>query len=526
MGSNDSCRATSGASGAPSASPKWGRLGHTGAAMNTLGFVCARRRVGRLRRVAGVVLAALALRGESGSGQAMKATEVQVTRQRRGHLLTNAGVWSPDSQWIVYDTRSDAAGAVFDGETIEMVHVRTGEVKELYRARNGARCGVVTHHPNRQQVVFILGPEHPTADWSYGPYHRQGLLVDYALAAPSAGPQPSAAGSNQPHTSAPMTPQGLDARDLVPPFTPGALRGGSHVHVFSDDGQWVSFTYEDHLLAQFPQPGPDHDLNLRGVGVSGPGGPVRVSRKHPRNHDGAAFTVLVTQTTAVPTPGTDEIKKAFEDAWIGSRGYLRADGTRQVRALAFQGHVVTAAGQTVSELFVVDLPDDLTISGDGPLCGTATRAPFPPRGCRQRRLTHTTDRPFPGLQGPRHWPRSSPDGSRIAFLMKDGEGRVQLWTISPNGGQPVQLTHNRWDIASAFTWSSDGHWIAHAMDNSVFVTDTTTGASTRLTPRSEDAAAPRAEACVFSPDGRQIAFVRHLPAGDGARNQVCAVSID
>jgi hypothetical protein len=34
----------------------------------------------------------------------------------------------------------------------------------------------------------------------------------------------------------------LDARDLLPPFTPGALRGGTHVHQFSPDGMIVSST--------------------------------------------------------------------------------------------------------------------------------------------------------------------------------------------------------------------------------------------------------------------------------------------
>ena len=42
----------------------------------------------------------------------------------------------------------------------------------------------------------------------------------------------------------------LDARDLLPPFTPGALRGGTHVHQFSPDGHVVSSTYEDHVLVR------------------------------------------------------------------------------------------------------------------------------------------------------------------------------------------------------------------------------------------------------------------------------------
>ena len=102
----------------------------------------------------------------------------QLTTQACGHILTNTGVWSPDGLWIVYDTRSDAAGAVFDGETIERVHVETGEVQVLYRARNSASVGVVTCDPRADRVAFIHGPEHPTAEWAYNACHRQGVLVD------------------------------------------------------------------------------------------------------------------------------------------------------------------------------------------------------------------------------------------------------------------------------------------------------------------------------------------------------------
>ncbi|HEY8504980.1 MAG TPA: DUF3748 domain-containing protein, partial [Gemmataceae bacterium] len=317
----------------------------------------------------------------------------------------------------------------------------------------------------------------------------------------------------------------LDARDLTPPFTPGALRGGTHVHTFSGDGEWVAFTYEDHVLASLGGSG-DHDRNQRNVGVSVPRGPVRVKKDHPRNHDGSHFSVLVTRTVNEPRPGSDEIRRAFEDAWVGADGYVRRDGARQKRALAFQGEVVTETGEAVVELFVADLPEDVSVPGDGPLEGTATRRPLPPKGTTQRRLTRTTDRDHPGLQGPRHWPRSSPDGSRIAFLMRDDEGVVQLWTISPNGGEPRQVTRNRRDVASAFTWSPDGRRVAHVMDNSVFVTDAETARGERLTPRQPDELAPRPEACVFSPDGKKIAYVRPVPAGGKVYNQVFVVSLD
>jgi len=300
----------------------------------------------------------------------ISGAEIQLTDEPYGHVLTNVNVWSLDSQWVVYDVRSDPAGASFDGSRIERVHVRTGRVEVLYRSARGAHCGVVTCNPVDERVVFILGPEHPSANWSYAACHRRGVVV---------------------RPSRPGHAESLDARDLVPPFTPGALRGGTHVHVFSGDGQWVSETYEDHLLAVLADS--DHvDLNQRNVGVSVPGRSVRVPATHPRNHSSDWFTVLVTRTVNRPTPGSDEISRAFSDAWVGTRGYEHADGTWQRRAIAFQGRVVTRGGDRIAEVYVVDLPDDITVAGQQPLEGTARRRPAPPRGTRQRRLTYTTDR--------------------------------------------------------------------------------------------------------------------------------------
>jgi Tol biopolymer transport system component len=429
--------------------------------------------------------------------------EMQLTDRPGGHVLTNINVWSPDVRWIVYDTRSDPAGERFDGRTIEIVNVETREVREVYQSRNGAHCGVASFSPASDQVAFILGPENPTDDWTYAAWHRQGVIVDIER---------------------PGVARAIDARDVLPPFTPGALRGGTHVHVFSGDGEWISFTYEDHVLATLDAAGGrSQEFNQRNVGVSVPARPVIAAKGHPRNHDGEMFSVLVSRTVNEPRPGSENISKASEDAWVGTNGYLRPDGTRQHRAIAFQGHVRTKSGATISEVFVADMPDDLTVPGDAPLEGTTTTRPGPPRGVVQRRLTHTEGRKYPGLQGPRHWLRSSPDGARIAFLMRDEDGIVQIWTISPNCGEPKQLTRNKFDVASAFSWSPDGRSIAYIADNSVFISDAATGIATRLTSSANDALAPRPEACVFSPDGKRIAYVRPIEKDGRTFNQIFVV---
>jgi hypothetical protein len=431
------------------------------------------------------------------------ARERQVTHRPQGHILTNTGAWSPDGNWILYDTRSDPAGAAFDGATIEAVHVDSGEVRVIYRARNGAYCGVATFHPTEPRVVFILGPEHPTPDWSYNAYHRRGVVASL----------------DRPGEVVP-----LDARDIVAPFTPGALRGGSHVHVWDPSATRVSFTYEDHVLA-VPSPRPGRALNQRNVGVTLVSKEVAVPKSHPRNHDGH-FSVLVTQTAPAPRPGSDEIVKACEEGWVGTKGYSRQDETWQRWALAFQGSVITAAGTTNAEVFIADLPEDLSIAGDRPLEGTPEIMPQPPRGTIQRRLTFTAERKYPGLQGPRHWLRSSPDGASIFFLMKDDAGVVQLHSVSPVGGAVRQVTRNSFDVASAFTISPDGKSVCHVMDNSICVTDLRSGNTRRVTAAVQGPNGPRPEACVFSPDGRRIAYVRPTDEGSGVFNQIFVVEIE
>ena len=436
----------------------------------------------------------------------VESAETQITDRPTGHILTNVNVWSPDGQWIVYDTRPDAAGEKFLGTTIEAVNVATREVKEIYQSKNGAHCGVATFGPRDGRVVFILGPKNPTGDWQYGASHRQGAVVDM----------------RRPGVAMP-----LDARDVAPPFTPGALRGGTHVHVFDPQGEWVRFTYEDHVLAALDAKGvsTEHERNQRNVGVSVTGRPVVVSKAHPRNHDGA-FTVLVTETTDRPRPGSDEISRACEESWIGTNGYTRADGSRQERAIAFQGTVTTASGEQISEVFVCNLPDDLTTAGSRPLEGTATTRPAPPRGVTQRRITHTADRKYPGVASPRHWLHSSADGSRIGFLMRDDAGVAQLWTVSPNGGEPIQVTRHSFGVGSAFSWSPRGEMVAYVADNSVYTTDVRTGESIRRTLRTADEIAPRPEACVFSPDGRRVAYVRPAVMGDRVFNQIYVVEVE
>ena len=397
----------------------------------------------------------------------------QVTFAPRNHQLTNTRTCTPDSQWLVFDVRP--SGASFTGETIERVNVNSGTVETVYHATQGARVGVVTVHPTQERYVFIHGPEQPDAQWQYDFHHRRGVVAFQGAV------------------------ENLDAMDITAPYTPGALRGGSHVHVYSPNGQFVSFTYNDHVLHER-----DPALDLRNVGVAAPYGPVTPQGKHPREYSGSHWCVLVSRTTPTPVPGSDEINRAYEEGWVGNH------------ALAFIGDTLAENGDKVPELFIVDLPQDEAgwkQPGGGPLAGTATTMPAPPAGVSQRRLTFTHHRRYPGLVNvPRHWVRANPQATAIAFLMCDDAGVVQLWLISPQGGEPRQLTYHASGIQSAFNWHPSGEWLGFVLEDRIACCHAGTGDITFLTK--VHAHAPSADAIVFSPDGKQIAWMEEV---DGYR---------
>ena len=397
----------------------------------------------------------------------------QITFAPRNHQLTNINSWTPDSQWLVFDVRP--SGASFTSKTIERVNVRNGNVEVLYTAPDGAHVGVVTVHPDAEKYLFIHGPENPDAEWQYDFHHRRGVVTE------------------QGHT------RNLDALDITSPFTPGALRGGTHVHVFSPNGENVSFTYNDHVMHELS---PSRDL--RNVGVAVPFGPVIPPCSHPREYSGSHWCVLVSRTMPAPQPGSDEINRAYEEGWVGNQ------------RLAFIGDTLSASGEKVPELFIVGLPADeqgWKTAGDEPLAGSEDTLPAPPKGVQQRRLTFTHHHRYPGLVNvPRHWVRSDPQASAIAFLMRDDAGVVQLWLISPDGGEPRQLTHGNTGVQSAFNWHPSGKALGFVMNNRIALCDAQRGEITFLT--ADHANPPSADAVVFSPDGKQIAWMEEI---DGFR---------
>ncbi len=442
------------------------------------------------------------------AGPASFVIETQLTHAPRNHELDNNENFSPDDAWLVFDLRDDET-AIAGNAVIARARIATGETVELYREARaqpwGPGVGAASANPVDGTVAFIRGLDGASRERPYAMWRRTGALIDPAQ---------------------PGRLRFLDARDVIAPFTPGALRGGTHRHDWSGDGRWIGFTYNDALLADIEER-TGAKVNLRAIGVAtrAARGAVRVPTG-PENHDGEFFAVVAVKVVPTPRPGSDEISRAFEDAWVGRDGYRRADGTWQRQARAFLGNVRTRDGRELAEVFIADLPERIDEPGpDGPLEGTVDKMPSPPRGATQRRLTFTAERKFPGVAlEPRHWVRSSPDGTRIVFLAKDDAGVVQAFLVSPNGGAIVQVTRHATPLQSAVRWSPDGRQLLYVCGGALTVCGAEPGAETWGRTRVLTAPTEQTpESPGWSHDGRTIAFNRRVLTEGRWRKQIFVV---
>jgi hypothetical protein len=398
------------------------------------------------------------------SQDSIDVVETQLTSDANGHFLNQRQAFSPDGKWLVYDTRNDET-KIGENASIQLVNVETKAIKTIYKLENqtvfGPGTGAVSFHPSQNKVVFIHGLMNASKAHPYGFTSRFAMQVNLDNA----------------NEAEPM-----EARDVNEPFTKGALRGGSHAYCYSDDGQWVSFTYNDQVVARATETNPEvHDL--RTVGAFMVGEKVAIDGTvDDENFDGNSFAFLLAEVKANPLPGSDEISKAYEEGWVGNEGYTKIDESSQKRSLAFLGDVVSLSGEKVTEVFISDIPEDIQGLMSSVTAGTRTMLPSLPKGLKQRRLTFTTANKFPGVQGPRQWLRSSPNGDAIYFYQKDEEGIVQIHSISPNGGLIKAVTTNDFSADTTFGLSADGKYLTYGAKESLYVTAVADGKTTLVLP--------------------------------------------
>ena len=423
--------------------------------------------------------------------------EVQLTKGAYNHDLDNNDNFSPDGKWLVYDTRT-AIGGIGGSPTIERVQVETGKTEVLFAVKDnqlwGPGVGAVSYHPTENKVIFIHGLAFCSEKNPYQQWKRSGTIVEV----------------NHPNVSISM-----DARDVTLPFTPGALRGGTHRHEWSKDGKWVGFTYNDAIMKDI-EDSIGEKVNLRTIGVSTRLHKVVVDHSgEGDNLSGEWYSSLVVRVVPNPAPGSDEISNAASDSWIGTGSYLNKNGKIQV-ARAFLGKVKNKNNQAVDELFVVDIPDSIDVAGEfGPLKGTPGTFPMPPKGTIQRRLTFTAETVHPGCGGV---VRSSCDGKWIAYQSADAKGVQQIFLISPDGGSPRQVTEHPAGVQSGVRWSPDNHSICYISENRVVICDISDQNFEKRFKRITTISKEELTNIVWSSDGKTLAFNR--PVKDQASGNI------
>lgn len=369
-------------------------------------------------------------------------TPVQLTNGQMGHTLNSTQCISANDEWVVFDTRNEDT-KIGTTSTIGILNLHTGEIKTVYQnpatTIYGPGVGAATFSPAANRVMFIHGIRNADSIKPYGSTRRTGVSIDIAH---------------------PNVLSFMDARNVYPPFTPGALRGGTHAHSWSHDGKWVSFTYNDAIMERLGK-------DRRTVGIMVPGHVRTPKDSAGENNDGEMFAMIAATVTTDPKPGSDEIDKAFDECWVGNNGYLKPDGSRQHRAIAFQGNVREMNGRTKTEVFLLDLPESLPPQDISALAGANDALPPAPPTIRQRRLTYTAK----GIEGPRYWLRSTPDGSLIAFLARDSAGFINIFGVSPNGGPVTQLSRLPFNIQGGINFSPDGRYLVYFADNAICLTD-------------------------------------------------------
>ena len=422
----------------------------------------------------------------------------------RNAVLDNNQNFSPDGKWLVFDTRDKD---LTECRSIEKVHVETAERAVIYAAPDpvegrGPGVAAVSWMPNEDSVVFIHGPMTGTG-LSYAMTRRTGAIVPADGSAKVAW---------------------ADARDVTPPFTPGALRGGTHRHdPGGPGGQWIGYTYNDQIMKDYSETA-GIDWDLRTLGVTKLGRPVEVD-DHAENRSGAGFSVAIVEVTPKEvldeSPGSERIYRASNDRWIGTKGYRKPDGSWQI-ARAFLGimRVPGDGGGVVdhTEVFVVDIPEDITVPGAAsPLEGTDSSFPAPPAGCSIRRLTHTQGKCKGDV-------RSAPDGSVLAFLAPDEAGRTQVFTVPTVGGDAVQVTNFEEGAGTNPLWFPDGHRILTTRAGRLVVVNADPGAREDTRYLTAEGKGRVLMPCI-SPDGSTVAFGRRVGGREDGTVQIFAIDV-
>ncbi|ADQ17586.1 hypothetical protein Lbys_1884 [Leadbetterella byssophila DSM 17132] len=359
-----------------------------------------------------------------------------LTTSPGGHTLHHNGVFSRDGRYIVFDGRNDDT-KMGENNYIGVVDLKEGGERVIYYSpRPGV--GAASFSPVEDKVIFIHGVG------NYGISNRTGVAVDLKN---------------------PMHGIFMDARDLKAPYAPGSLRGGTHSHMWSPDGNMLSFTYNDALV----------DPELRTVGVMFPSNVQ--AEEGEGNNSGTYYSYLVAE---VGKGG--KLEKAFDECWLDQN------------TIAFQG-----LSEDKIEVYLVKVEAKTADEA----IGERGQRPQVPSFIRPRQLTHTEK----GLSSTRHWLRAHPSGEKLYALAKDPKGQDQIAEISASSGELKLLTSLPYSIDYTFNLNSEGTHIAFVGNNAVHIIELKTLDTIVLqTPiEGKIVGAPH-----FSPNGKDLVYNQYI----------------
>jgi hypothetical protein len=396
----------------------------------------------------------------------------QLTFENYGHTLNRRQSISADSRWAVYDTRNEDS-QLARTHAIEMVCIESGEVVRLYssetQSMHGPGVGAVAYHPIEDKIAFIHGLESCCDKAPYSASRRFGAIMEM--------------NGSQGYVQA----ESRIVDETISGFGfYGNLSGGTHAHSWNRDG-WISFTYNDAILEMESKDKPTtptlRDMRTVGFmqpkqewkpieldGIVSPTVPTPSTWSNSENWLGTYDAFLVASLCNDPKPGSDQIEQAIEECWVGNR-----------RQIAFQGTVRTRSNEAIQEIFLCELPSLASLSASKS-AKRANRLCCVP-GCIQHRLTHTQDRKYPGIQGPRNWLVASPDGETIYFPMKDDAGTSQVFRVDVLGGEVHQVSCLATPIEGQISINADGSQCAFLSDQRVCLLDVQTGKHRWVTDR-------------------------------------------
>lgn len=362
-----------------------------------------------------------------------------ITHDPYGHFLNHRQIFSPDGARVYFDTRN-ADPEIQRTCRIESIDWRSGEVSIEYTvprpSEYGPGVGAVVCHPHRERLLFIHGLHSCNQARPYGTTRRFGAL----LATESSRSRTSASSGSVRM----LLP--IESRYVTSDCPRGGLRGGTHAHSWSRDGRWVSFTYNDDVVAMRHACGegpPDRrtvgaiylpDLDADYGGSAGKRGLAYYDCAGSQEEwSGLGWGTVLARVTDAPRFGSDDIEQACEECWVENR---------PLRTMAFLGRVRDARGHAIDEVYVAEWREEDRSRGvevaegsigtraqcddAGRLVPAADGPSDPVQSLCVRRVTRTEDELHPGVSGPRNWLIASPDGRSVYFPQRDPRGVVQI----------------------------------------------------------------------------------------------------